>query len=384
MSDANQAQFQKMEHTLEKRRSAGLYRRFVAINGATDFCSNDYLGFARLQLQPTQFYNVPAGSTGSRLLSGNSLLAEETEHLIAFYHQADAALIFNSGYNANLGLFSSIAARGDTIITDELIHASIIDGARLSHASRFKFRHNDLSDLEKKMQNSTGQIFVAVESIYSMDGDEAPLVEVAGLCKKYHALLIVDEAHATGIFGGKGEGLVCKYGLQDDVFACIYTFGKALGLHGAAVTGSNSLRNYLVNFARSFIYTTALPPQTYFQLQETYRLLPSADRTSLFHLITYFRAKVAGISQLAFINSHSPIQGILIKDNWKSKDVETKLFEKGFFTKAIVSPTVKVGEERLRICLHSFNTTTEIDGLLNELLNILHECNNCGHPYRNW
>src|SRR5207237_442661 len=144
---------------------------------------------------------LPSGSTGSRLITGNSMLAEETERLIARFHKAEASLIFNSGYMANVGLFSCIAAKGDSFISDEYIHASIIDGMRLSVANRYKFRHNNLNDLEKKLQQAGGKKFVAIESVYSMDGDEAPLETITALCKSHNALLIVDEAHATGVFG---------------------------------------------------------------------------------------------------------------------------------------------------------------------------------------
>ncbi len=217
---------------------------------------------------------LPSGATGSRSITGNSQLAEETEQLIANFHGREAALIFNTGYMANVGLFSCIAGKGDTFISDEYIHASMIDGMRLSYANRLRFKHNDIADLEKKLKIATGNKIVAVESIYSMDGDEAPLKEIVAACKKHDALLIVDEAHATGVYGDKGDGLVCKYGLQNDVYAVVHTFGKALGLHGAVVTGSKVLRNFLLNQARSFIFTTALPPHNYLLVQKAYGLLP--------------------------------------------------------------------------------------------------------------
>src|SRR5262249_19748810 len=148
-----------------------------------------------------------SGSTGSRSISGNTSYAEDLEHFLASFHHAEAGLLFNSGYDANVGLFSCIAKKEDTLICDELIHASIIDGSRLSYASRFRFSHNDTDDLEKKLQHAKGNVFVAVESVYSMDGDTAPLKELVFICKKYNANLIVDEAHATGIFGKQGRGL---------------------------------------------------------------------------------------------------------------------------------------------------------------------------------
>jgi 8-amino-7-oxononanoate synthase len=365
--NANQRFDTILQQRLDERKADGLLRELVYPDGKIDFSSNDYLGFSQLPHLKNIDSILSSGSTGSRLVTGNSRLAEETEKIIANFHKAAAALIFNSGYMANAGLFSCIASKQDTFIADEYIHASIIDGMRLSYATRHKFKHNDLFDLEKKLQQSTGNKFVAVESIYSMDGDEAPLKEIAALCKKYEALLIVDEAHANGIFGDNGEGLVVKYNLQNEVYACIYTFGKALGLHGAVVTGSEILRGFLINYARSFIYTTALPPHTYLQIQEAYKLLPAANRTKLFELLNYFRASIQQIKNSSFIESHSPIQAIIMSDNFKAKTLAMHLNEKGFFIKAILSPTVSTGTERLRICLHSFNTKEQIDLLLNEI-----------------
>jgi 8-amino-7-oxononanoate synthase len=361
-----------LQDELDERNASGLLRSLVSYTNKIDFSSNDYLGFAQLpQLQGIP-HNLPSGSTGSRLITGNPILAEETEKIIAQFHQAEAALIFNSGYCANIGLFSCIAQKGDTLITDEFIHASIIDGARLSHANRYKFKHNDVADLEKKLQQASGKKIVAVESIYSMDGDEAPLKEIIAVCKKHDAILVVDEAHAIGVFGDKGEGLVCKYNLQKEVFACIYTFGKALGHHGAVVTGSNTLRNYLINHARSFIYTTALPPHTYLQIQEAYKLLPTANRKALYDVINYYKTAIQKIKNISLIESSSSIQTIIVGDNNKAKALANHLVDKGFFAKAILSPTVPAGTERLRICLHTFNTKQQIDLLLKEVENKLY------------
>ena len=359
-----------LQQKLEDKRVAGTLRTLVHTNNTIDFSSNDYLGFAKSGLLTIDGeHTQPSGATGSRSITGNSVLAEETEQLIANFHNRKAALIFNTGYMANVGLFSCIAAKGDTYISDEFIHASIIDGMRLSYANRLRFKHNDLADLEKKLQLATGKKMVVVESIYSMDGDEAPLIEMAERCKKYGALLIVDEAHATGLYGDKGNGLVCQYGLENEVYACIHTFGKAIGLHGAAITGSKVLRNFLINQARSFIYTTALPPHNYLQIQLAYQLLPSGKRTALHGLVDYFRQAIAVNKDIAFINSHSPIQGIMVGDNFATKSLANHLIEKGFFVRPILSPTVPVGKERIRICIHSFNTKEQIDGLVHSILN---------------
>jgi 8-amino-7-oxononanoate synthase len=366
----NQSFDNHLKKLLSEKETQGLLRRLVSVTDKIDFCSNDYLGFAA----KTAFINassvdntLPMGSTGSRLITGNSNLAEETEAMLAQFHKAEAALIYSSGFMANLGLFSCIAAKGDTILSDQYIHASIIDGIRLSKANRNWFKHNDLEDLELKLQKATNQIFVVVESIYSMDGDEAPICQIADLCAKYNALLMVDEAHSTGIYGERGEGLVCQYQLEDKVYARIHTFGKALGAHGAVIVGSTILRNYLINYSRSFIYTTGAPPAFYAQIQRIYALLPEANRTHLFELIAYFNIQSQKLSNIQRVESLSPIQAFIIGDNFKAKNIENQLLTKGFFVKAILSPTVPVGTERLRISIHAFNTKAEIDDLLSAI-----------------
>jgi 8-amino-7-oxononanoate synthase len=353
---------------LDEKKSTGTLRTLVQQNGEIDFCSNDYLGFSRsATLDQKQKTTLPSGATGSRSITGNSALAEQTEQIIANFHGREASLIFNTGYMANLGLFSCLAGRGDTYISDELIHASIIDGMRLSYASRFRFRHNDTVDLETKLRQATGRKFVAVESIYSMDGDEAPLKEIALICRAHNALLIVDESHATGVFGEHGEGLVFKYKLEKEVYATVHTFGKALGLHGAAVAGSHTLRNYLINNSRSFIFATALPPNIYLHIQNAYSHLPSAGREHLFTLVHYFREKIRLLPNIDCIESCSPIQGIVTAgDNFKTKALANHLLEKGFFVRPILTPTVPSGKERIRICIHNFNTSEQIDRLLLE------------------
>jgi 8-amino-7-oxononanoate synthase len=353
-----------LQQKLDEKKAVGTIRTLVYADDKIDFSSNDYFGFATSGLLTVDENELPSGSTGSRSITGNSQLAEKTEQLIANFHEREAALIFNTGYMANVGLFSCLAGKRDSYISDEYIHASMIDGMRLSYANRLRFKHNDIADLETKLNNATGKKIVAVESIYSMDGDEAPLKDIAAVCKKYDALLIVDEAHATGVYGDKGDGLVCKYNLQNDVYAVVHTFGKALGLHGAVVTGSKVLRNFLLNQARSFIFTTALPPHNYLLIQKAYSLLSTADRDKLYELVAYFRKKISEVKNIGFIESHSPIQGILVGDNFKTKALATHLFDKGFFVRPILSPTVPVGKERIRICIHSFNSRQQIDDLV--------------------
>lgn len=364
----------KLKQQLNERKASSLYRSLQVNEGLIDFCSNDYLSFARSENIKERVKKYAAqhhhfsGSTGSRRISGNTTFAEDLEKELAAFHNAEAGLLFNSGYDANVGLFSSIAGKGDTIICDELIHASIIDGCRLSHANRYKFIHNNLEDLEGKLKASKGTIFIAVESVYSMDGDIAPLKEIVALAKKYDASLIVDEAHATGVFGKNGRGLVNEVDLEKDVFARVHTFGKAIGCHGAIVSGSEVLRDYLINFSRSFIYTTAMPFHSLITIKSAYDELLTSDNTYLHSLIAHFKKDFEGFENGYLIESRSPIQCLVVGGNEKTKEVSKQLQLKGFDVRAILSPTVPLGKERLRICLHMHNTEQQVAELKRSLL----------------
>lgn len=338
-----------------------------------DFCSNDYLGFARSAelkaLFESELKNYPdyrMGSAGSRLLAGNDNFTVDLEQEIAEFHESEASLIYNSGYDANIGIFASLPQRGDTIISDEYIHASIIDGARLSHASRYVFKHNDIDSLEQKLRLAKGRRYIAVESVYSMDGDEAPLIEINKLAKKYEASLIVDEAHAIGLFGGSGRGLVHELGLSSEVFARIVTFGKGLGTHGAAILGNMQLRSYLINYSRSFIYTTAAPFLTHLAIRLSYKYLKSRDHQSDIRVrIEYFREHID--SDLNLLPGRSAIQIIPVPGNTPAKEAAEKIQDAGFDVRAILSPTVAEGSERLRICIHNHNSMDEINSLCKHL-----------------
>ena len=241
-----------------------------------DFSSNDYLGLANSLLLKEQIYSSlenesPIGATGSRLLSGNSKLVMDLEEELAIKFNSEGALLFNSGMDLNIGLLSTIPKEGDTIILDQYIHASLKMGSKLSQASTFYFRHNCLINLERKLASAKGNIFVVVESVYSMDGDIAPLKEMVELCDKYGANLLVDEAHGAGVLGPKSRGLVAQLGLEKKVLGRIVTFGKAFGVHGAVFLGDPVIIKYLVNFCQSFIYTTALPPHSLISIREAIR-----------------------------------------------------------------------------------------------------------------
>lgn len=334
------------------------------------FAASDELK-KNIQKELELYPGYKTGSTGSRLISGNDEFTEQLEKETALFHGAPAGLIFNSGYDANLGLFSSLGQRGDTIITDEYIHASVIDGARLSHANRFIFKHNNLESLEEKLNAAKGQVYVAVESIYSMDGDEAPLEEIAKLAKKYGASVIVDEAHATGLFGVNGRGLVHYYGLQESVFACVVTFGKALGSHGAIVLGTADLRDYLINFARSFVYSTAASFYTHLSVKMAYKFLQLRDYPQLIaDKIKLFKESTVDISE-HFIPGRSAIQSMIIGGNEQTRMAAANLQSEGFDIRPILSPTVQPGKERLRICLHTYNTDEDILKLAASLKKVL-------------
>jgi 8-amino-7-oxononanoate synthase len=254
---------------------------------------------------------------------------------------------------------------------DHLSHASIRDGIRLSFAQAHSFAHNDVEDLGRRLRaareaDAGPRIFVVTESVFSMDGDLAPLEAIVALCRAYGAHLILDEAHATGVIGKAGEGLAQALGVQEECFVRIHTFGKAVGCHGAIVLGSGRLREYLVNFCRPLIYTTALPPVSVQAIADAYRLFPGmhAERERLRQLIGRFRAAAIGYERL---DSSTPIQVVIIPGNTEVRALAERLQKAGLDIRPILYPTVPKGGERLRIVIHAFNTETEIDRLIRGL-----------------
>ena len=362
---------QFLSSSLQKRQEQNALRKLIINTELIDFCSNDYLGFARSEKLSKNISKENSrlkesnGSGGSRLLAGNTSYAENLEVYISKFHNAQAGLIYNSGYDANVGLFSAIGQKGNTIIYDELIHASVHDGMKMSSATTYLFRHNDLKHLEERLKIAEGIIYVAVESVYSMDGDYALLKEISLLCKKYKANLIVDEAHATGITCNEGKGRVQELKLEKEIFARVHTFGKGLGCHGAVVLGNNLLRDYLINFSRAFIYTTALPVKTLVTIHQAYELLQKSNSEikKLQKNIDLFKSSISKKVSQFLIESNSPIQCILVVGNDPVKKLAEQLQNKGFDVRPILNPTVAKGKERLRICLHVFNTEKEVKDL---------------------
>jgi len=350
-----------LRQKLNARSEQGALRELRLSSLPVDFCSNDYLGIARgslLRHEPA----LAGGSTGSRLLSGNHPLLEELESELAAFHKSEAALLFNSGYDANLGLLSSVPQKRDTVLYDALSHASIRDGIRLSFAQSFSFRHNDLEDLARKIGTATGSVYVVTESVFSMDGDLCPLEALVDLCARSGAYLIVDEAHATGVIGDRGEGLVQDRACQDGCFARVHTFGKAVGCHGAAVIGSADLKQYLLNFSRSLVYTTAMSPHAAGLIRQSYRLFPEMreERAHLQRLVDMFPG-----------TGSTPIQAVLVPGNENARAAARMVQGRGMDVRPILYPTVPKGTERLRVVLHAFNTTGDVGALLDAVKQFL-------------
>jgi 8-amino-7-oxononanoate synthase len=367
---------------LDKIRAENRFRELPGTVEGVDFWSNDYLGMARTRVQgevegAVQPPNHKTGATGSRLISGDADAYHATEQMIAAFHGCEAALVYNSGYTANLGLLSAILKRGDTILYDELVHASCRDGLRLGLGRAYKFGHNDPEEMLRRTcadGRTNGEVFVLTEARFSMDGDLAPLQEMADLCARYGAHLIVDEAHSVGLEGPQGAGLVAQLGLQDKVFATIVTYGKAPGAHGAAVLGSAALRDYLVNTSRPFIYTTGPSPEQWRAIAGAYARLETEQEAryqQLCRVISHFKDRVNATGLGAFVpDVDGPIQTVTIPGNGAVMAAEAACREAGLLVKGIRSPTVSAGAERLRICLHSFNTEGEVRTLVETLIAI--------------
>lgn len=374
----------KLQLKLKQREENNALRTLRPIPDLIDFSSNDYLGLAKNQQIFSQAKAILEGqngningAAGSRLLTGNYELLELVEPELAKYHQCESALLFNSGYDANVGFFSSVPQRNDIILYDELCHASIRDGIGLSLAKSYKFEHNSADELRallEKFSVNEHDVYVVTESVFSMDGDSPFLEELVQICSEFGAFPIIDEAHALGVFGDDGLGLVQQLNLQNSFFARIMTFGKGLGCHGAVIVGSTDLKSYLVNFSRSLIYTTAMPPHNAATILSAYRYLiqNESERQNLLENIVHFNQEKfrLGIKPI-FVYSKSAIQCAIIPGNEKVRKISNQLQQKGFDVRPILSPTVPLGQERLRICLHAFNSKSEISQLLETLSQIV-------------
>jgi 8-amino-7-oxononanoate synthase len=405
----------KLRELLDRRRTNSTLRSLtLPVLHQTDFSSNDFLSLSTspklksAYLEELERTNLPLGSGGSRLLDGNSIYAEQLEQEIACFHGAETGLLFNSGFDANAGFFASVPQRGDVVVYDELVHASVHDGMRLSRADKtIAFEHNSVSALKQTLlqllddedggREGKCNVFVALESIYSMDGDVCPLEEMVKVVEEVlgheRGYIVMDEAHSTGVLGPEGRGLVCELGLEKRVFARLHTFGKALAANGgkclllfpsialilsshiAIILGSDTLRHYLINYARPLIYTTFLSYPSLALIRSSYRLLQSGQSVQLqAHLqhLTQHLYNCLGRLQKHSDMAHrvltspsacprSPIFAVQLA---KPKVLASFLQGHGMMVRAVVPPTVPVGTARVRICLHAGNTSADVERLV--------------------
>ena len=377
-----------IEKLLKDREEQGLLRKlrpadlrqgakiYFANKEYVDFSSNDYLGLSghpklkKAAIEAIDKFGV--ASCASRLLSGDAEIFHNLEDRVAKFKHKEAALTFNSGYQANLGIISALFKKGDCIFSDRLIHASIVDGILLSQARAFRFRHNDPEHLElllSQERNKFKNALIVTESIFSMDGDRAPLKELVRLKEKYNCQIMVDEAHATGIFGKDGSGVVEEEGLSPEIDLIMGTFSKALAGFGAYLATSRIIVNYLVNTCRSFIYSTALPPAIIAcNLASLELVKDEPDRAK--HLLSMAQTLRAKLKEQGFcLLGSSQIIPVILGDNSRAVEFSVKLQEKGYLVLAVRPPTVPVGEARLRLCL-SYNHSAEN---LNKLINAFSE-----------
>ena len=353
--------------------------------GWVDFCSNDFLGLASLPLPTpllTELAHVPSGGSGSRLISGNYDAVAELESYAGMLYGAESALFFGSGYAANQTLLTAVSGRGDTILLDENAHASLREGARASLATAHTFAHNSVAGLEtklQKLQGGGGNVYVVVESLYSMTGTFAPLAALAEVALRHGACLVVDEAHSTGLLGPAGKGLVAEAGLESEVPIRIMTFGKAVGAQGALVLGSEALKAMLVNFGRPFIYTTAPLPVVPMLVRHRLAQIAGDDviQGEAMAVVDSFYAKwnmAIGEGARVWIANgaerRAPIVILKAKGGREVlKAIVMALGQEKLWTKAILVPTVPEADECIRLTLHSHNTDEQLQKLVQVLSN---------------
>jgi len=337
---------------------AQLLRTLRAPQGL-DFSSNDYLALSNHSMLKERMVEAVrregCGSTGSRLLRGHRDSFSAVEQTFAAFKETERALYFSSGYLANIAVLTTFPEQGDVIFSDERNHASLIDGIRLSGVRRLVFRHNDVEELARLLaqHRGGGQMFVVTESLFSMDGDVAPLARYATLCRSAGAALIVDEAHAVGIYGARGSGLIEAAGIARDVLVSINTAGKALGVSGAFVSGSSWAIEYLVQRGRPFVFSTAPPPSLAAALEASLAIVTAEPerREQLMRLSRELRVQLAG-EGVAVPPGSSQIVPVVLGDNDRALAVAQSLQSQGFDVRAIRPPTVAPGTSRLRISVN--------------------------------
>lgn len=418
-----------MRDQLAKRRQNGSLRTLLPIDAfhhksqsGADFSTNDYLGLAQCHQQKLivdRLYHEQAevrlGATGSRLLSGDSLYARNLEVWLAKLHQRPTATLFNSGYDANLSILSSIIVPGDLVILDELCHNSSVMGVRMSRQREFRvFPHNNVDALRYILEANRSShkcCLIVVESVYSMDGDVAPLNAILDLASRYDAVVVVDEAHGLGIYGRTnrndlelsltrdascqlpplpntkgygGMGVLAALELESHpaLLASVHTFGKAAGCHGAAICGSEVLRDFLWNYARPFVYSTSLPLHSLVAIKASYTTMISREgdirRAHTFELVKLFCSimndALSSSPLVSLWPSPSPIQALVLGDNDTCLEFCQRILNRyAIRLYAIRAPTVPLGFERVRVILHAHNTEDEVRWLCKGLLQICSE-----------
>lgn len=357
-----------LQNRLQNLAQQNLQRLLSPAEGI-DFSSNDYLGFAEEKKIPEnlriRLSGFPVGASGSRLLRGNLALYEETENLLAEFVGREASLFFPSGYQANLALLSSLLRPDDTVFSDGLNHASLIDGIRLSKAQKIIYPHRDYIFLEeqlKKCSQNIGLKVIVTESLFSMEGTLADLKKLAALAQEYNALLIVDEAHSTGLWG---PSLVTTLGLSDHVFASIHTAGKALGCSGAWIAGSSLLKKYLINFARPFIFSTAPSPVLAILIQEALRFY-QGEGLMRSKVVLARAQKFRDLLSLQ-TKGDAVIIAIPVGDNLKALQVSNFLQQNSWDVRAIRPPTVPEGSARLRVTIKWKNTDDQFSNFIADI-----------------
>ncbi|MCY8343364.1 8-amino-7-oxononanoate synthase [Bacillus haynesii] len=355
---------------LAKMKAAGLYRSLKLPQAErTNWASNDYLGLANdkrlIHAAETALRSFGAGSTGSRLTSGNTVWHEKLERKIADFKQTEAALLFSSGYLANVGVLSSLPEIGDVILSDQLNHASLIDGCRLSKADTVVYRHTDMNDLEEKLRaaQSCTRRFIVTDGVFSMDGTIAPLDEIMLLAKQYRAFVIVDDAHATGVLGEAGRGTSEFFGVSPDVV--IGTLSKAVGAEGGFVAGSKTLIDFLLNHARTFIFQTAVPPASCAAACRAFDIIEdSRDKRRLLQSsVNTIKRRLEDIG-FTVKGGETPIIPVMIGEPQKAVRFANGLKEKGIEAPAIRPPTVAEGESRIRLTVTADRRLRDIEDLL--------------------
>ncbi|WP_298198174.1 8-amino-7-oxononanoate synthase [Desulfosporosinus sp.] len=371
--------YTNLENELHKLDEQHLFREMKIVHGAStewveikgkkllNLSSNNYLGIAdhpmlkSAAIQAIQ--ELGCSATAARLIVGNYELYDLVEKDLAQFKNTEAALIFNSGYAANVGIITALVGRRDIVISDKINHASIIDGARLSGAEILRYKHKDMTDLERCMQKAEGyrRKLIVTDSVFSMDGDLAPLPEIVELKEKYRAVLMIDEAHGSGVFGENGRGLADFYGVSDRVEILMGTFGKAFGCSGAYVAGRKVLIDYLRNKARSFIFTTGLPPAVVASIQAAIQVvqLENWRQKDVLAIASWVREELAKVG-FNLLNSESQIIPILVGDNEVTLEFSRRLFDVNILAVAIRPPTVPLKAARLRLSIMATHSREDV------------------------